>query len=294
MTAHAQWRRVNRAHPCSVCGRPDWCLYAGPEGDPTAAICARTESTKRCGEAGWLHRLKDSPWSSERRRACSVRLALGGGRDVGRLAAEFQRAADPGRLYQFAVGLGLSAASLCQLGVGWSAEHWAWSFPMVDAGGAVLGFRLRRADGFKFAVKGGREGLFLPSAGGDRLFPIYVCEGPTDTAALLDMGFRGVAGRPSCTGGITLLVELVRRRRPGEVVIVADGDEPGQRGADNLASALTAYVPAVRVIAPPKGVKDARTWLQAGGTRQDVEAVIREAPVRRLTVRAMAITGFKG
>jgi hypothetical protein len=108
------------------------------------------------------------------------------------------------------------------------------------------------------------------------------------------MGFRGVAGRPSCTGGSRLLVELVRRRPPSEVVIVADGDEPGRRGADDLASVLLAYAPAVRAIAPPEGVKDARAWLRAGGTRQDVEAAIRAAPVRRLTVRATAMTGFKG
>ena len=30
--------RVNKAHPCPVCGRPDWCLLAE---DGSAAICAR-------------------------------------------------------------------------------------------------------------------------------------------------------------------------------------------------------------------------------------------------------------
>jgi hypothetical protein len=55
-----------------------------------------------------------------------------------------------------------------------------------------------------------------------------------------------------------LLVALVRRRLPPEVVVVADDDEAGRRGADNLASVLVAYAPAVRVIAPPEGVKDAR------------------------------------
>ena len=59
---------------------------------------------------------------------------------------------------------------------------------------------------------------------------MLICEGPTDTAALLDMGFANVVGRPSCTGGIKLLVELVCQRRSEEVVVVADGDEPGQGG----------------------------------------------------------------
>jgi DNA primase len=100
------------------------------------------------------------------------------------------------------------------------------------------------------------------------------------------MGFAGAVGRPSCTGGTKLLVELVRLRRPAHLVVAADGDVPGQRGADNLASVLLAYAPTVRVIAPPDGVKDMRAWLRAGGTRQDVERTIEAAPVRRLRIRA--------
>ena len=48
------WQRVTKSCRCPVCGRPDWCLIAA---DGTAAICARVQSGKRCGEAGWLHRL---------------------------------------------------------------------------------------------------------------------------------------------------------------------------------------------------------------------------------------------
>jgi hypothetical protein len=68
------------------------------------------------------------------------------------------------------------------------------------------------------------------------------------------------------------------------VVIMADGDEPGQRGAENLASVLVAYAPAVRVIRPPEGIKDARAWLQAGGTRQDVQKLIDITVARRLVI----------
>ena len=53
------WKRVSKRRPCPICQRPDWCLYDGPENDPTAVICARVESYKCCGEAGWLHRLHD-------------------------------------------------------------------------------------------------------------------------------------------------------------------------------------------------------------------------------------------
>ena len=36
------WQRVRKSRPCPVCGRPDWCLIAGPEDFPTAAICQRS------------------------------------------------------------------------------------------------------------------------------------------------------------------------------------------------------------------------------------------------------------
>jgi hypothetical protein len=261
--------------------------------DGSAVICARKESAKRCGEAGWLHRLRDNDFRPARPIVRSVRLTTADPRpDLARFVAECQRAVDAVQLDALARSLGLSVHALMTLGIGWSAPHGAWSFPMVDAAGRVLGIRLRRPNGFKFSVAGGKEGLFLPALDAtDRR--LLVGEGPTDTAAQLDMGLHNVVGRPSCTGGVRLLVQLAQRRRPGEVVIVADADEAGLRGADNLASVLLAYVPAVRVIRPPTGIKDVRDWLRAGGTRRDVEAAIDAAPVRRLVVRTREVRGGK-
>jgi hypothetical protein len=110
-----------------------------------------------------------------------------------------------------------------------------------------------------------------------------IAEGPTDTAALLDLGFHAV-GRPSCTGGIHLLVELVRKDLPEGVVIVADGDAAGRRGAESLAAVLLAHAASVRIIAPPSGVKDARQWKRRGATSADVQAAIGAASVRKLTI----------
>ena len=55
-------RRVSAAHPCPVCGKPDWCLVA-PDG--TAAICTRRESDKRCGSAGHLNHLNQSTHTTD-------------------------------------------------------------------------------------------------------------------------------------------------------------------------------------------------------------------------------------
>jgi len=291
MSRRGDWQRVSKRRRCPVCGRADWCLYAGPADAPTAVICARVESSKRAGEAGWLHVLRNdgpvwTPWRRNLGRAIRMMTTetADGRPDLGKLAESAAKwcGEHPEALARFARSLGLSVTSLQRLAVGYSPPRRAWSFPMTDAAGNVLGIRLRSPSGRKWSVRGGKEGLFVPSGmePGGRLL---VCEGPTDTAALLDLGFPTV-GRPSCMGGVRHVVELVQRLHPAEAVIVADHDEPGQRGADWLASSLAAYVPVLRVIRPPDGLKDARAWRQAGGTAADVEAAIEAAEPRRLAV----------
>src|SRR5262249_61220748 len=117
---------------------------------------------------------------------------------LARFAKACREAVDPGRLHQLALSLGLSVTSLSRFGVGWSAGHAAWTFPMVDHTGTVLGMRLRLPDGRKLSVRGGKEGLFLPRDFAAQS-PVLIAEGPTDAAALLDLGFPAALGRPSCT-----------------------------------------------------------------------------------------------
>jgi 5S rRNA maturation endonuclease (ribonuclease M5) len=296
MPSNSNWQRVSRRRPCPVCGRPDWCLYTGAHDAPTAAICARVESPKRCGEAGWLHRLRDDPLRpAARTRRVTVPTKTPPEKpilDFGAFARQCHLGCVPDVLRRFGGQLGVSALSLRRLCVGWSPRHGAWLFPMSDAAGNVVGIRLRLPNGRKLAVKGGREGLFLPSdlPDGRRLL---VCEGPTDAAALLDLGFSAV-GRPSCSGGTRHLVGLLRRLAVPEVVIVADADAPGQAGAERLAAALVAYCPAVKVITPPAPHKDARAWKKAGATAADVLALIDAAPVRTLAISARKAGSYVG
>jgi 5S rRNA maturation endonuclease (ribonuclease M5) len=183
---------------------------------------------------------------------------------------------------QFAESLGLTIESLQRLKVGMQGyQHRVWTFPMRDGDGQITGIRLRLQSGRKLSVKGSKSGLFIPDGlSGGRL---VICEGPTDTAALLDLGFDAV-GRPSCSGGVTHLRKLLQRLRPSSVVVVADSDPQGQNGAEKLAMDLLAYSPIVKVIVPPNGTKDARAWKNAGDTSADVEAAIDAAAVRSLAI----------
>jgi hypothetical protein len=171
------------------------------------------------------------------------------------------------------------------LGVGWSAKNQAWAFPMKDAHNKVVGIRLRLAGGRKISVRGGKEGLFMPQGLVDvTCSALLICEGPTDTAVLNDLGFNAI-GRPSCNGGTKHIVNLVSKWRPPLVIIVSDNDAPGQRGAESLASVLLACAASVIIISPPPGMKDAREWSRCGGTPADVQAVIDAAPIRKLSIR---------
>jgi hypothetical protein len=203
------------------------------------------------------------------------------------LAERFARDIGPGRLRAFAHGLGVTVESLRRLGVGWCRERLAWAFPMADDGGRVLGVRLRAASGGgKFAVTGGHEGLFLPTGlDPNGVSLLAIAEGASDCAALLDLGFQAV-GRSNATGGAALLARLIRRLGPAEVAIIADRDpeRDGEKGALVLARRLVPYAPRVRVVMPPEGIKDARVWVRAGATYQEILAAIRRADVHRIVV----------
>ena len=94
----------------------------------------------------------------------------------------------------------------------------------------------------------------------------------------------GLAGRSNCAGGTTYVVALARGRN---VVVVADRDEPGQRGAAQLASVLRLYCPTVRVITPPDGHKDVRVWRRRGATASDVMETIEAAQLVLISIRRM-------
>lgn len=171
-----------------------------------------------------------------------------------------------------ACSLGVSEAALAMLEAGWSKQHRAWTFPMKNGDEEIIGIRLRKPDGGKLAVTGSRAGLFIPLAFDPRS-TVVVCEGPTDTAAVLDMGMDAV-GRPSCNGGTDHLLRLFKRYTR-DVVVVSDRDGPGYRGASHLATALRAVARSVKVIEPPQGFKDMRAWRRKGATVAMLKSLIK-------------------
>ena len=270
-----EWLRTRKDRRCPVCGKPDWCSVAA---DGTAAHCMRIASDRPLTSGGWIHRLAETaapPTPRPRRRERRKRL------NVKTMFLPWWRGTPRGAISALAAALGVSAASLSRMPCAWAPEYEAWAFPMFDGERRPIGIRLR-SDIRKWAVTGSRNGLFWPLGGlmGPAAGPLLVCEGPTDTAALLDLGFDAI-GRPSCNGGAEYVRLACRKLHRRDVVIVADADEPGIDGADALARMLVCDSRSVRVIQPVHPHKDVRAWVRAGATHAAVECIIAQQPYRK-------------
>lgn len=154
---------------------------------------------------------------------------------------------------------------------GWNGE--AWTIAVRNELCDIVGIQRIYPNGDKKLVSGSRVGVFIPTflrksiVGGVRGFPVLICEGVSDTAVALDLGFN-VIGRLSCTCGNEILKTLIKGMT---VIIVSDNDKPGRKGAQKLATDLTKYNK-VGIIYPDEhssnsveNIKDLRDWVQICG-----------------------------
>jgi len=271
------YKRVTRACRCPVCGKPDWCLVAG---DTTSAICKRIASDSEFGRSGWFHALipgaTPNKFVSAPKSWNNVKSEI----DAEAVFRELQADMNGNILKHHAESLGVNGESLEAIGVGYYKRSTALAFPMRDPfTNKIVGIRLRNEDGRKWAYAGSKSGLFYDTRVIDDSFAfdtttMYVCEGPTGTAALIDIGFEFVVSRPSCNDGNQKVSQLARITGAKAIVIVSDTDEPGLAGADILASDVRGVVESVKVIQPTGGAKDARAWKSMGISRRRMESVI--------------------
>ena len=259
------WVRVSRAAPCRICRKPDWCTVAA---DGAAACCMRTESDRRLGNGGWLHRLRPDtsdvptrvlPSPSPPRFHLSAAV-------LGNTWARWASSTTDEQVEGLAVRLGVTGEALRALGACWAWPHDAWGFPMFDGDEEFAGMRLRSDEGDKGALRGSRQGIFIPDM--EATAETLVVEGPTDAAAAVSLGFYAI-GRPSCTGGVREITALCRRRGVKRLSVLADNDGPGISGARAFCGQVG--VTARLVVLP---AKDLREWVMNGATRQTVEACL--------------------
>jgi len=279
-----EWKHVNKKQPCPICKKPDWCLV---HIDGNAVICPRTPdgATKDLGNAGFLHLLGGS--DNTRRNLPGVafpRPIIDRSKDarLQRIELDWEEIVSHScdRIYgnmleKFGESLGVTGESLDLMEVGKTLEG-NWTFPMKRADGKRIGVRIRAIDSSrKWSWKHSRTGLFIPlyrQAAQQPRTVLLICEGPTDVAAALDLGFDAV-GRPSCTGGVDMLMEFVRHGQ--KVCIIGDRDSPGMAGAKRLADVLATKCRLKMIV--PHYTNDIREWLQGGATHEKVMKAIQQA-----------------
>lgn len=247
------FRRVSKASPCPQCGKPDWCTV----GD-YGVVCMRVQSGRPVKNGGWFH-----PFDAARGRLVPPPPRR---QPPGINATAMHRAwlaeTTAGAVAAFAATLGLSASAVAAVGAAWAVPYAAWAFPMCDGYGNAVGIRLRNESG-KFAVRGSRQGIFLAAVPAQKT--LFVCEGPTDTAAAVDLGLFAV-GRPNCCCGGLEIRTYARRHKCARAVIVSDNDKPGLDGARRVGREL--LLP-YAICMPP--AKDLRDFVRLGGTRAVIE-----------------------
>jgi len=250
--------RVTKANPCPVCKKPDWCrVFADGWVE-----CMRVQSDRPAKSGGFMHRLEDGPrlYVPLMRFAPPVLNAA-------KLHGTWLNLTSTGLMAGLADSLGLSCAAIMAVQAAWAEPHKAWAFPMRDGYGNVVGIRLRRPDGFKFAVRGSRQGIFLTDRPPQET--LFVCEGPTDTAAAIELGLFAV-GRPNCCCGGAEIKTYAQQHAVTRVVIIADNDKPGLDGARKVGGELKLPF---AIYVPP--AKDLREFVQLGGTRAMIENTLK-------------------
>lgn len=265
------WQHATIKNPCPICGRTDWCTFG-----ERAMLCQRVESAKPHPKGGWYHFYDTAP---ARPLFIPKPQAAPQAIDIAKVTATWKPLRKVGEL---AAKLGVATQSLNQLNVVWSSQHNAWAFPMCDAECNPIGLRLRNDDAKKWSVTGSRQGIFLPNVAEEHDIKVaYLPEGPTDTAALLTLGLFAI-GRPTCNSGNEIVAACLNRMGIYRAVIVADNDEmkqlgpregyPGIEGAMKLKKELKL---SSVIWMPPSPLKDARAFLNKGGTRQMIESEIK-------------------
>jgi hypothetical protein len=198
--------------------------------------------------------------------------------DMEALARRFAAGLTPERSAELADALGLRPDVLARLPLlGYSPAKLhkdhdgpCWTMPEVNAAGKVTGIVCRYKDGRKPSLTGSGRGLALLREWDTGDGPIFAVEGHSDTLSCAALNLS-VIGRPSNTGGVDYLAELLKGvPAEREIVVAAEWDAnekgrwPGLDGAKRTAARLAELLGRpVHWSLPPKGAKDVRAWTVA-------------------------------
>jgi 5S rRNA maturation endonuclease (ribonuclease M5) len=159
--------------------------------------------------------------------------------------------------------------------IGWNGK--AWTFPVWGERLQITGMQVRFPDGVKCSVTGTQVGVFVPKTIMAHNGIIGVAEGLSDAMAACELGIKTVGKWNSDNPHETLLTLIIEKFKPSKgILIFADNDDPGQKGAAELRRLLKTYLPNLhqKTITPPQGIKDIREWRTKGLTSNTIYNII--------------------
>lgn len=264
--------RCSDTQPCPICGKPDWCCISSAG---NFALCHRIQSRVSWGEAGYYHDIQGKPIRVVVRKEYTPKPKV-----AAEIVDAFMREArdrlHPKQVIHLGKQLGVADLTLSRLGMGWFENKYC--FPMKDGYGNEIGVRYRYMNGGKATMDGSVEGIFYPWPFITRKDqPVFITEGPTDCAALLSLDPRlSCIGKPTCRTGNQHIINLLTGREFSSIVIVADPDRVGLKGAMKTLDILGEKFPVVQIIRP-KGYSDARECCKHQFDSQDIIGCVNKA-----------------
>jgi len=270
-----KWIRVTKGNPCPVCGHSKWCMISS---DGAVCRCKHTsEGSYKTVEGqdgpGYYHRLS----GDIKPPSVQPEIKPLTNDELNAIHRECQAVINESQLDELAGQLKVKTETLKRFKVGYSVANFAFCIPEVDHTGQLKGLQYRHeTSGKKWCERGSKRGLYIP----DDLTSgaLLVCEGFSDTAAALDMGFSAI-GRNNCSDhSPDLIMFLKQRSNNDKIVVVADSDKQGFNGAEKLADELLNYNLRANVLLLPPNFHDLREWYNSGGNRESVQELIDATP----------------
>lgn len=275
---------TSKANPCPVCGHNGYCLV---HEDGGKAVCPFLPSSRKVGEAGYLHLLGEQQVAVAVKRLKKAKVEPEGKKftmaDMEALHRAWAASTKPGDLPELAGALGLPVSALKALRAVKCQNHHdlpyslatAFAFPMYDALAGFCGLRIRDTPTRrKWALGGSSNGLFIPTNTPERLKQLFCVEGPTDTAAGVACNLP-IIGRASCNTGLAALAVFCRRHGVQHVGFISDRDAPnkitgkraGWEWATRMRDELPERVPGLKAVAFLLPAKDLREFYCVEGER---------------------------
>ena len=236
--------------PCPVCEREKYCLVSD---DGNFVICTKVSSKKKYeAYSGWLHKLSDANFKKPKKVIKSKDYS----RNINHIQSVYQNL-DKDFLTRFANKLNVAPIVLYHLGVGYDKKS-QFYFPMFNADFKMIGLKIRAFNGKRWCVPGSRLGVYIPDDFNSSE-EVYICEGESDTAAMLNLGYNAI-GKASATSCRNILKELLNCCPIITIVSDYDNHGLGYKESCKLAKLFDSHVNIVL----NRNYKDIRAWIDSG------------------------------